>query len=331
VVKLDPETIELHFALGNLFRRRGESDRAIRVHLNLAERSDLDSGQREQALFELGQDYLKAGLLDRAEDAFNRLAQTQYAGQALRHRMAIAQMVRDWPLAIDLAQRLGCEAGQASGSQIAHFRCELAARALESDAADRHEQAALELKIAAEQAPNHPRPLMMAGELAARQQDPARAIKLWSEVCLKHPAFLGLISREWLAAHQACGKSDAGIDALIEAYSRSPSVDMLVAIAEAMHSLRGESAAIAWIGQQLVQHPSLIGLEALLALRAQNDDLQGTDTDQVTQRVIGQHTKRLARYVCNRCGFKARTHYWQCPGCSRWDTYAPRRMEELER
>ena len=95
VVRLDPETVDLHFALGNLFRRRGETDRAIRVHQNLAERTDLDSAQREHAVFELGQDYLRAGLLDRAEDAFNRLEGSRYGAAALRHRLSIAQMVRD--------------------------------------------------------------------------------------------------------------------------------------------------------------------------------------------------------------------------------------------
>src|SRR5690606_16383792 len=99
VVRVDPETIELHFALGNLFRRRGETDRAIRVHQNLVERTDLDEGQREQALFELGQDYLKAGLLDRAEACFQRLERTRYGLQSLQHRLEIAQMVRDWPQA----------------------------------------------------------------------------------------------------------------------------------------------------------------------------------------------------------------------------------------
>src|SRR5471032_2993116 len=106
VAKLDPETIELHFALGNLFRRRGETDRAIRVHQNLAERNDLDALQREHALYELGQDFLKAGLLDRAEDVFNRLEGTRYGPAALHYRLESAQMVRDWPQAIQLAERL---------------------------------------------------------------------------------------------------------------------------------------------------------------------------------------------------------------------------------
>jgi lipopolysaccharide biosynthesis regulator YciM len=115
VVKLDPETIELHFALGNLFRRRGETDRAIRVHLNLAQRGDLDAGQREHALYALGQDYLKAGLLDRAEETFDRLEGSRHAAAALSHRLEIAQMVRDWPLAISLAERLARDTGEDHG------------------------------------------------------------------------------------------------------------------------------------------------------------------------------------------------------------------------
>jgi lipopolysaccharide biosynthesis regulator YciM len=331
VVKLDPETVELHFALGNLFRRRGESDRAIRVHLNLAERPDLDRSQREHALFELGQDYLKAGLLDRAEDAFNRLDATEYAGAALRHRMDIAQMVRDWPLAIDLAEHLSRETGQSKGHELAHFRCEMALRALQSDAGDRLEQASRELDIAARVAPDQPRPFLMAGELAIEQGDPARAIRLWSALAADHPAYLGLIAPAWLAAHEAVGQAQAGVDALVDAHRRSPSIDTLAAIADAMKQLRGEVAAIAWVRQELDRHPSLLGLERLLALQALGADDEDREQIETGQRVLQQHTQRLARYVCDRCGFKARRHYWQCPGCSRWDSYAPRRIEEMER
>lgn len=331
VVKLDPETVELHFALGNLFRRRGESDRAIRVHLNLAERVDLDRSQREHALFELGQDYLKAGLLDRAEDAFNRLDATEYAGAALRHRMDIAQMVRDWPLAIDLAERLSREPGQARSHELAHFRCEMAVRALQSGSDDRLEQASRELDLAARAAPDHPRPFLMAGELAIEQGDPARAIRLWEAVAANHPAYLGLIASAWLDAHAAVDQSDAGIDALVQAHRRSPSIDTLAAIADTMERLRGEAAATTWVREELARHPSLLGLEKLLALQVRGASDEDRMQIETSQKVLQQHTQRLARYVCDRCGFKARSHYWQCPGCSRWDTYAPRRIEEMKR
>ncbi|MGD9946826.1 MAG: tetratricopeptide repeat protein, partial [Burkholderiaceae bacterium] len=188
VVKLDPETIDLHFALGNLFRRRGETDRAIRVHLNLAERGDLDAAQREHALFELGQDYLKAGLLDRAEDAFNRLEGSRYAASALHHRLEIAQMVRDWPQAIELALRLQRDLKEDRATEIAHFHCELAAAALAGTSMARFDAARHELDAARDAAAGHPRPWLLRGVAAAAEGDDAAAIAAWRVVERCDPA-----------------------------------------------------------------------------------------------------------------------------------------------
>ena len=331
VVRLDPETIELHFALGNLFRRRGETDRAIRVHLNLVERRDLDSAQREHALYELGQDFMKAGLLDRAEDAFNRLEGTGFAVASLRHRLEIAQMVRDWPQAIELADRLSREASEDRSRDVAHFHCELAARALSAETDDRFTTAQREIDAAARVAPDHPRPALLAGSLAYAQGEAARAIRAWETLANDHAAYLSLVAREWLAAHAAVGASARGIESLAQVQSHSPSVDSLAAIADAKAASEGTKAAVAWVEEQLRRQPSLLGLEKLLALRA--GDAQGAERDEIelSQRLVKPQAQRLARYVCSRCGFKARQFYWQCPGCAGWDTYAPRRTEEIER
>jgi lipopolysaccharide biosynthesis regulator YciM len=331
VVKLDPETIELHFALGNLFRRRGETDRAIRVHLNLVERASLDGRQREHALFELGQDYLRAGLLDRAEDAFNRLESSQYGPAALRLRLEIAQMVRDWPLAIDLAQRLQRESGEASGHDIAHFHCELAAAALASASADRFGIARREVEAALRADPTHPRPALLAGELALAEGDAHAAIRAWRTLFDRHPGHLALVARGWLQAHAEAGVAAEGLAALLDVHSRQPSVDAFAAIAEAMAAQQGAAAAIAWAEAQLHRQPSLLGLEKLASLRLAGAAPGDRAETELTRKVIQPQAKRLARFVCGQCGFKARQFYWQCPGCSRWDTYAPKRSEELER
>lgn len=331
VVKLDPETIELHFALGNLFRRRGETDRAIRVHLNLAERSDLEPHQREHALFALGQDYLKAGLLDRAEDAFNRLEQSSYAGGALRHRLEIAQMVRDWPLAIDLAERLGRDTRESMSHEIAHFRCELAVRALQDHQPDRLEVAVREVDAAARSAPDHPRPMLLAGEIALEQEDPAGAVRLWDAVAASHPAYLALVAAGWLKAHALIDASERGIKMLEGVHRDHPSVDTLTAIADAKLAAHGLEVALSWAESALRESPSLLGLEKLLSLRAIQADGEEREEIEMSQRLLKPQAQRLARFACSRCGFKARSHYWQCPGCSRWDTYAPRRTEETDR
>ena len=331
VVRIDPETVELHFALGNLFRRRGETDRAIRVHLNLVERRDLDPAQREHALFELGQDYLKAGLLDRAEDAFNRLEGSRYAAAALHHRLEIAQMVRDWPLAIAHAERLERDCGERHGHDIAHYRCELAAAALAKGSPEGREAARREIAAASAADPAHPRPPLLAGELALADDDPAGAIAAWTPLVREAPAFLALVAAEWLSAHAALGRFDAGLSALERVHTEHPAVDTFAAIADALARERGQEEALAWARAGLERQPSLLALERLLALHLPLADEARRGDIELMQRVVQPQARRLARYVCRHCGFKARQFYWQCPGCSRWDTYAPKRTEEIER
>src|SRR5882672_5819684 len=127
VVKVDPQTIELHFALGSLFRRRGEVERAIRMHQNLVERSDLAAEQRTHALFELAQDYFKAGLLDRAEELFLKLeAYPSHAEEALRFLLEIYEQEKEWVRAIGIAEKLEAVTGRSHQKEIANFYCELA-------------------------------------------------------------------------------------------------------------------------------------------------------------------------------------------------------------
>lgn len=331
VVRLDPETVDLHFALGNLFRRRGETDRAIRVHLNLVERGGLDALQREHALFELGQDYLKAGLLDRAEDAFVRLEGTRYGAPALHHRLEIAQMVRDWPLAIRLAERLQRDRGENRARDIAQFRCELAARALAGESGSRFDHARRELDQAQQVDASHPRPRLLRGEVAAAEGDHAAAIEAWRGVERDSPEWLALVAPGWLAAFTALGRRDEGIDALEAVHREHPSIDAFTALATARAERDGGAASVAWAEQALQAAPSLLGLERLLAMKAALRRSDEQAEVELAQRLIQAQARRLSRYVCSHCGFKARQFYWQCPGCNRWDTYAPRRSEELER
>lgn len=334
VVKLDPETVELHFALGNLFRRRGETDRAIRVHQSLVSRGDLAAGQREHALFELGQDFLRAGLLDRAEDAFNRLEGTSYAGAALRHRLDLAQMVRDWPRAIELADRLERDGGGDQQQLVAHFHCELAQQALAANGAERDEaqsRARREIDLALQAARAHPRPWLLRGEAAFANDDFGPAIDDWTELARISPAHLALTGERWLLAHERAGRLAEGLARLEAVQREHPSVDALRAIAQARARRDGAASAIDWLRGELAASPSLLGLEQLLELRrAAGEPGDGASDGALTAALIQRQAARLSRFVCGRCGFKARRFYWQCPGCNHWDSYPPRRTEALE-
>lgn len=329
VVQVDPETIELHFALGNLFRRRGETDRAIRVHQNLIERRDLDPEQREHALFELGQDYLRAGLIDRAEDAFNRLEGSRYRAAALHHRLQIAQMVRDWPEAISIAERLQLDLGEKRSRELAHFHCERAAAALAADGADAAKAATEAIALAIEADPEHPRPLLMRGELALRNDKPEQALEAWERMLELSPAHASLIAVPWLEASRRAGRLDEGLARLEAIAASAPSIDVFRAVFDARLARDGLDATIEWAEAILRDWPSLLALETLLAAGAESRDPRERARDDLIRSLARGQAERLGRYVCSYCGFKARTYYWQCPGCSRWDSYAPRRGEGI--
>jgi lipopolysaccharide biosynthesis regulator YciM len=323
VVKLDPETIELHHALGNLFRRRGEIDRAIRVHTHLYNRADLPAAERSNALAELGQDFLKGGLLDRAEDAFVRLIEdARHRLDALRALARIYEMEREWMKAIDCARRLEREAGEAHHVAIAHFYCELAEQAIAKSDFDSAQRALDEAFVTDRKSV---RASMITGDLAQRRGDAEQAIRHWSKIEAASPAHLALIAPQLTAALDQAGRRPEALNLLRRNLLDSPSIDLLDITVQRVAQWEGAPAAERLLRDELKRHPSLLGFERLLALRASADD----ELAQL-RTLIQAQARKLARYRCGKCGFRAREFHWQCPGCTNWDSYPPRRIEELD-
>lgn len=326
VVKLDPETIELHQALGNLFRRRGEFDRAVRIHTHLLNRADLPARQRSQALEELGQDYLKGGLLDRAEDAFMRLVEDpHHRFDALRALLRIYQIEREWQKAADCARRLEREAGESYYVAIAHYQCELAAEALARGELDQAQQA---IEQALQTNRRSIRALMLAGDVAAKRGDIEVALRSWRSVEDASAEHVSLIAARVADAMAAEGKQAEALNWLERAQLDSPSIDLLDIVAQRVMQWRGAAAAEAVVARETERHPSLLGFERLLEARLASNGQDGEL--RVLQSLLASHTSKLARYRCSKCGFRAREYHWNCPGCSSWDSYPPRRLEELE-
>lgn len=325
VVKLDPETIDLHFALGNLFRRRGEVDRAVRIHTHLLNRADLPSRSRAEALAELGQDFLKGGLLDRAEETFTRLLdEPRHRVDALRALLRIYAMEREWGKAIDTARRLEREAGESGHAQVAHFHCEAAEQALakkDVDDAQRHLEQALKINRKSVRA------AILAGDLAARRDDATEAIARWTQVEEFSPEHLPLVAARLADAMDAAGQRVEALNFLRRSLLDHPSIDLLDIAHARVAAWEGAAAAEALLREELQRHPSLLGFERLLAARS----AAGFGDAQLEQlrTLIQAQTRKLARYRCSKCGFRAREFHWQCPGCSSWDSYPPRRIEEL--
>ncbi len=328
VVKVDPETIELHFALGSLFRRRGEYDRAIRMHQNLIERPDLGAEQKTVALFELAQDYLKAGILDRAEELFSRLEHGPHATQARHHLLEIFQLEKEWQKAIDMARRLEADSGESRAKEISQFQCELAAtEAMHSrpDAARKLLEAALEANRKSVRAS------VQLGDLERAAGNLEQAIEHWKRVETQNPAYLALAAQRLLDAHREAGRLEEGLTLLNGYLERYPSLDLLDTVFQYTLEAKGAEVAYKLVRDELRRNPTLLGLDRLLEAQIVADAHPERRRDlELVRNLVHSHTRRLARYRCENCGFKARQFYWHCPGCGGWESYPPRRTEEFD-
>ncbi|HKO66916.1 MAG TPA: lipopolysaccharide assembly protein LapB [Burkholderiaceae bacterium] len=330
VVKLDPETIELHQALGNLFRRRGEFDRAVRIHTHLLNRADLPARQRSQALEELGQDYSKAGLLDRAEDAFVQLLEDRHHRfDALRALVRIYQTEREWLKAVECARKLEGEAGESHHIAISHYYCELATDALARNALENAQQAIDQALVANRKSV---RALILAGDVAAKGGQPQEALRQWRRVEEAAPEYVPLIAARVADALAADGREDEALEWLQRALLEAPSIDLLDVVAHRATAWRGPAVAEQLIASETQRHPSLLGFERLLEARMASNQNNGKDDGELRllSSLLSSHTQKLARYRCSKCGFRAREFHWNCPGCTSWDSYPPRRVEELD-
>jgi lipopolysaccharide biosynthesis regulator YciM len=317
-VQNDPSATELHFALGNLFRRRGEFERSVRVHEHLLARGDLPAGERERAQHALANDYLKAGLFDRAEAAFRALAGTPFEVESRLALLGLFERSHDWRAAVEVAGELEKKRGAGSfASRIAHYWCELA---IQADAAGQAGEAAAALDRARAAAPQAPRPLLLAGQRAARAGRHDDALQAWGQLCERHPATFTLVAGDAAASAQASGESAAWLGKLRAAQQQQPSLDLLRAIA-----LLDADAAREGLAQQLAAHPTLGTAAAVLAAPGPIDD---EPTRGQLRATVERSARPLQRYRCAACAFEAQQHFWQCPGCLSWDSYPPLRIDE---
>ncbi len=320
-VQQDPDTSDLHFALGNLFRRRGEYERAVRVHEHLLNRADLAATERDRAQHALAQDYMKAGIFDRAEKAFQALDGTAFDTEARLALLTLHERSRDWRAAVDVANRLEHRGIGSFASRIAHYWCEIA---LEADAKHQDVEADTALRRAREAAPQAARPLVLAGQRAARHADHAEVLSLWGGLMVAHPAAFNLVASEYATSALSLGEGHAALNRLLALYQRAPTMDLLEAVAllDADPSIQRERLLA-----HLRDHPTLSAAQALLG-QLQSHAASPIEIQAVCD-AVGRAAQPLRRYRCAACGFEAQHYFWQCPGCLSWDSYPPKRLEEL--
>jgi lipopolysaccharide assembly protein B len=324
VVKVDPQTIDLHFALGNLFRRQGEIDRAIRMHQNLLDRADLPNEKRQVASFELAQDFHRAGLLDRAEELFTKLDGSPFELQSQGFLLQIYEQEKDWPKAISVTRRMEALAKRPYFKEIAHYFCEQAQSSLlrsqYKESREFIDQALAEYKLCT-------RATILLGDVETQEGNYAAAIAAWQRIESQNPAFLGLIAERLADAYRRTGDAPQGIRVLRNYEDQYPSLDLLTTLFNQILAHEGAEAATQLIKEELARNPTLLGLDKLLEAQLTAAPAERRNDLELVKNLVSQHIKRLGMYRCEQCGFRAKQYYWRCPGCGKWETYSPRRTE----
>lgn len=319
-VQANTDSLELHFALGSLFRKRGEVDRAIHLHLHLLEKKQLEPQQKLAVTAELAQDYLKAGLFDRAEELFESLDDDRYRQPALRALLEIYVREREWERAIKAATELERISGVPFRVEIANYYCEMAVK---SKLANDTHTARFELDQALNANKSCVRANVLLGDLEAEANNHKAAISVWKRIEFQKPEYLGLIAPKLLASFRILNQIEDGLS-LLQTYLQTYQLNSLLSVLyEATLAEQGAENAAKLARNELIKMPSLNTLDLLLQVRTiletnqpQNGNLQDTQLmQQAVRHAIGNKTA----YHCEQCGFKAKYHHWQCPACNAWE------------
>jgi len=321
MLDVNSETVETHLALGSLFRRRGEVDRAIRLHQNLIARPTLNKSQRAQALFELGQDYMRAGLLDRAESLFGELVDSApHSEAALQHLMDIYQQEKDWGDAIKTAKRLEQTSGVNLDFMIAQFYCEQAEQALRQGEPSR---ALKLLRRAMAEDRNCVRASMMEGDIERSAGNYKAALKTYQRIEQQDPEYLSEIIQPMLECYKALNRMDDAISYLQTLLNKYEGISTMLVLADLIEERRGQQAATDFITDFLRHRPSVRGMDRLIELNLGEVKESVRDKLQVLKDVTEQILTNKSIYNCVHCGFSGKSLHWQCPSCKHWNTIKP--------
>jgi lipopolysaccharide biosynthesis regulator YciM len=317
LAEVNKDTVETHMALGSLFRRRGEVDRAIRFHQNIIAKPGLDSEQRTQALLELGEDYMRAGLLDRAERLFSELIETgAHTPSALRSLLEIYQQEQDWKNALEQAQRLEQVSGEHMGEIMSQFCCEMAEAALtEGDV----EGARRQLRQARRHDPRCIRARFILARISSGAGDFAAAADLFEEIAELDPDYIPEVLEPYLDAATRAGDRARGRAKLDEWAENYNGISLVLKLTDFLAEEKGGTAAGQYLIETLTSKPSVRGLDHLIDLKA-DGYLDAESSDDILKVVAARLMSKQPEYRCHHCGFGGHSHHWQCPGCRNWST-----------
>jgi lipopolysaccharide assembly protein B len=321
MLEVDSETVETHLALGNLFRRRGEVDRAIRIHQNLIARPTLKREHRAQALLELGQDYMRAGLFDRAESLFQELTESSlYREQALTNLLMIYEREKEWDKSLNTATRLESVSGEQLNNQCAHYYCELAEEA--HKAADMA-RASEYLKQAHACDRESARAAILLGEMEKARGDYKDAIRSFKKTARTNPAYLPLVLPSLRECYEQSNTRHKYREYLEQLFRTNKGIVEAVCLSRLIRDEEGDAAAVSFLKEYLKEHPSLDGLYQLVSMNPDEGAIISSEMLLLLRRLLDKLLDESPTYKCVTCGFNAKTMHWQCPSCNSWSSIKP--------
>jgi len=321
MLEVDSETVETHLAVGKLFRRRGEVDRAIRIHQNLIARPQLDKIYRVQSLYELGQDYLSAGMFDRAERVFLEIVDIkEYSVKALRALIDIYQQEKSWERAIETARKLESSTRKSMQAVIAHYYCELAELSLSKNQED---QVEYYLKLAIEADSYCVRASLLLAKYFMQNSDYKTAIKHLKRIKTQDPDYLSEAIDALASCYEALNEEDALVSYLLKILEEYPRVPVVLILSERIRKWKGDKIAAKFVADYVRRYPSLSGLALFVNLYSSNVEGRAREDLLIVQGLMKKLLTDKPDYQCGTCGFSGRSLHWQCPGCRQWSSVKP--------
>ena len=321
MLEVDSETVETHLALGNLFRRRGEVDRAIRIHQNLIARPTLNKEQRSNALLELGMDYMRSGLLDRAEGLFLELIESgSHLNQAYTQLLEVYQQEKDWDNAINIARKLESISFESYSPIIAQFYCEHAQAALNEG----NMRAVKDnLRKAMSFDSNCVRASLIEAQMHQKAGKIKPAIKAYKRIESQNSDYITEILLPLYDCYRSLDKVDEFVDYLRTLVNIYGNISTLLLLTELIAEREGENSAIRFISDELKNRPTVKGVDKLIEYALERSQGETHEHLKTIKDLTGQLIEERPMYKCNSCGFDAKLLHWQCPGCKSWDTVKP--------
>lgn len=323
VIDQQPQSYDLNLTLGKLYRQRGENDKAINMHQALLESPDTVGEKRERVLFELGQNYQSAGLVDRAEQIFLGLQNGNMAKEARQVLLSIYQQDRDWEKAVETAQLLSHDE-QTYRFEIAQFYCELAQAALfksDYDTASGYVEKALDANKKCTRAN------MILGDIEQKRGRFEAAIEAYTAIEKQNHAYLSMVGERLYDAYDALGRPQEGLNVLTGYMQTFPQLDLINVVYEKTLLLNGENEAAQTAAELVRRKPDLSGVYRLLGLQlSELNPAWKADADMM-RSIVGRQLQKAVMYRCRNCHFKSQVFFWHCPACNKWETFTPNRIE----